>query len=57
MDKVGGFIIRFRIPIIIAIAIAVGFSAYGITKTNINSDIMSYLPEGTDTYDGSAVLS
>ena len=57
MDKVGGFIIRFRIPIIIAIAIAVGFSAYGITKTNINSDIMSYLPEGTDTADGSAFLS
>ena len=57
MDKVGGFIIRFRIPIIIVIAIAVGFSAYGITKTNINSDIMSYLPEGTDTTDGSNFLS
>ncbi len=57
IDKVGGFIIRFRIPIIIVIAVIVGFSAYGVTQTNINSDIMSYLPEGTDTTDGSHFLS
>ena len=57
MNAVGGFIIRFRLPIIIVIAVLVGFCAYGITQTNINSDIMSYLPEGTDTYDGSAFLS
>ena len=57
MNAVGGFIIRFRLPIIIVIALLVGFCAYGITKTNVNSDIMSYLPEGTETYDGSAFLS
>lgn len=57
MDRVGGWIIRFRLPIIIVIAVLVGFSAYGITQTKINSDIMSYLPEGTDTYEGSAFLS
>ena len=57
MNKVGGGIVRFRLPIVIVIAVLVAFCAYGITRTNINSDIMSYLPEGTDTYDGSAVLS
>ena len=56
-DKAGGGIVRFRIPIIIVIALLVGFCAYGITRTNINSDIMSYLPEGTDTYDGSSFLA
>ena len=57
MNKVGGGIVRFRIPIIVLIAVLAGFCAYGITQTNINSDIMSYLPEGTDTYDGTAFLS
>ena len=57
MDRVGGWIVRFRVPIVIVIVLLVAFCAYGITRTTINSDIMSYLPEGTDTYDGSAVLS
>ncbi|MBO4472815.1 MAG: MMPL family transporter [Clostridia bacterium] len=57
MDKVGSGIVRFRVPIVIVIAVLVLFCAYGITRTNINSDIMSYLPEGTATYDGSSVLS
>ena len=57
MDVVGGWIVKFRLPIIIVIAVLVGLCAYGITQTNINSDIMSYLPEGTDTYDGSTFLS
>ena len=56
MNTVGGGIVRFRVVIVIVIAVLVAFCAYGITRTNINSDIMSYLPEGTDTYDGSAVL-
>ena len=56
MDKVGGGIVRFRVPIIIVIVLIIGFSVYGLTQTKINSDIMSYLPEGTDTYDGSAFL-
>ena len=57
MNVIGGFIIRFRVPIVVVIALLVAFCAYGITKTNVNSDIMSYLPEGTDTYDGSEFLS
>ena len=57
MDKVGGGIVRFRVWIVAVIAVLVAFCGYGITKTNINSDIMSYLPEGTDTYEGSAFLS
>ena len=57
MRVIGGGIIKFRLPIIIIIVILVGLCGYGITKTNVNSDIMSYLPEGTDTYDGSAFLS
>ena len=57
MNTIGGFILRFRLPIVIVIAVLVGLCAYGITQTNINSDIMSYLPEGTDTYDGSKFLS
>ena len=56
IDAFGGWIVRFRIPIIVVIALLTGLTAYGITQTNINSDIMSYLPEGTDTYDGSAFL-
>ena len=57
LDKISGWIVKLRLPIIIVIAVLVGFCAYGITQTNINSDIMSYLPEGTDTYDGSEFLS
>ena len=57
MNTIGGFIIKFRLPIIVIVVLLVGFCAYGITRTNINSDIMSYLPEGTDTYDGSEFLS
>ena len=44
MNAVGGFIIRFRLPIVIVIAVLVGFCAYGITKTNVNSDIMPLQP-------------
>ena len=57
MNAVGGGIIRFRIPIVVVIAVLVAVCGYGITRTTINSDIMSYLPEGTDTYEGSAALS
>ena len=57
MNVIGGWIIKFRLPIVVVIAVIVGLCAYGITQTNINSDIMSYLPEGTDTYDGSEFLS
>lgn len=53
MDKVGGFIVKRRILIVIAIAVILAACVYGITLTNINSDVMSYLPKGTDTYDGS----
>ena len=56
MDKVGGGIIKFRVPIIILTAVLLVLSVFGIMKTTINSDIMSYLPEGTDTYDGSQFL-
>ena len=57
MDKIGGWIVKFRLPIVIVIAVLVGFSAYGVTRTKVNSDIMSYLPAGTETYEGSAFLS
>jgi len=57
MNHVGGFVVRFRVPIIIVIALLFAFSVYGITLTKINSDVMSYLPKGTDTYDGSEFLS
>ena len=57
MDKIGGFIVKHRLIIVIVIAVILGASAYGITLTNINSDIMSYLPKGTDTYDGSEFFS
>ena len=53
MDKVGGVIVKRRILIVIILALILAASAYGITLTNINSDVMSYLPTGTDTYEGS----
>ena len=57
MDAVGGFIVKFRIAILVVFALLLAFSVYGLTLTNINSDIMSYLPKGTDTYDGSEFFS
>ena len=53
MDRVGGSIVKRRILIVIVIAVILVASAYGITLTKINSDVMSYLPKGTDTYVGS----
>lgn len=57
MDAVGGFIVKYKIAFAVIFAVLAAFSVYGLTQTNINSDIMSYLPKGTDTYDGSAFFS
>jgi len=57
MNQVGNVIVKRRILIVIVIAVILAATAYAIGLTNINSDIMSYLPKGTDTYEGSAFFA
>ncbi|MBE9483539.1 MAG: hypothetical protein IMY74_01760, partial [Bacteroidetes bacterium] len=45
MNKLAKFIIRFRWLIVIVVLAFTGFTGYQITKMQINSDVISSLPD------------
>lgn len=49
-------IIKYRIAVVVCVLIACIFAAYGVTLSTVNSDVLSYLPKGTDTYNGGEFL-
>ena len=56
MERMGKWIVKFRIPILI-LGIALLFpSALGYLKTRINYDILSYLPGEIETMQGQEIL-
>jgi predicted RND superfamily exporter protein len=52
MHKLSDFVIKHRIIITIVFTALCLLCAYGVTLTEINSDVLSYLPSGTDSTDG-----
>lgn len=60
MKKFTEWIIKYRAVVLIAVAVLIALSAVGtvflIKDGKINSDMLVYLPEGTDTADGIAFL-
>jgi len=45
MRKFAELVLKYRVPIIIGIVIITIFMAFQLTKLEINSDILEYLPQ------------
>ncbi len=56
MKKLSGFIVRFHIPILILALLLIAPSLYGMMKTRINYDMLTYLPEDMETVKGQDIL-
>ncbi len=57
MEKLGRFIVRKRIFIIIIFLILLVPSILGMVKTKINYDLLSYLPDSLDSKKGQVILN
>ena len=56
MRKFGEFICKHKIMIIVLAIILIIPSIYGMMKTRINYDILTYLPDGIETIEGEKIL-
>ncbi|MCR5585769.1 MAG: MMPL family transporter [Lachnospiraceae bacterium] len=56
MKKLSGFIVKFHIPILILALLLIVPSLYGMMKTRINYDMLTYLPEDMETVKGQDIL-
>jgi predicted RND superfamily exporter protein len=56
MKKISDLIIKYRFVIIGIFVIMCGVSLWGMTKIDINSDVLSYIPDDTETTEGQTVL-
>lgn len=56
MKRTSNFIVKYKFIIIGIFIILCGISLWGMTKIDINSDVLSYIPKGTDTTDGQEML-
>ena len=56
MYKFGKGVVKFRIPIVIFALMLLIPSVFGIIKTRINYDILSYLPSDIETMEGQDIM-
>ncbi len=56
MYKFGKGVVKFRIPIVIIALMLLIPSVFGIIKTRINYDILSYLPSDIETMEGQDIM-
>ena len=56
IDKFSRFIVKMRIPIIILALVSLIPSAFGYFNTNINYDMLTYLPDSLETIQGQDIL-
>ncbi|MCR5584657.1 MAG: MMPL family transporter [Lachnospiraceae bacterium] len=56
MKKLSSFIVKFHIPILILALLLIVPSVYGMMKTRINYDMLTYLPEDMETVKGQDIL-
>ncbi|WP_077368941.1 efflux RND transporter permease subunit [Anaerosalibacter sp. Marseille-P3206] len=57
MNKFGYFVAKNRVLVLIVAALLILPSLYGMAKTRINYDILTYLPEKLDSVKGQQILS
>ena len=57
MLKFGKGVVKYRIPILILCIAMLIPSAFGIMKTRINYDVLTYLPEETETVVGQNIMT
>ncbi len=56
MKKIGEFIVKYHIPILILAVLLIVPSVYGMTRTRINYDMLTYLPSDMETVKGQDIL-
>ncbi len=56
MKKISGFIVKFHVLILILALLLVFPSIFGMIKTRINYDMLTYLPENMETVKGQDIL-
>ena len=57
MLKFGKGVVKYRIPILILCIAMLIPSVFGIMKTRINYDVLTYLPEETETVVGQNIMT
>ena len=56
MDKLGRFIVKSRIPILVISVLLIIPSVIGYMKTRVNYDVLYYLPDNIETIEGQDIL-